>query len=87
MKMCSDCNIEMIENAKLTGQHPFEIGIDGSSDMFVEFFNNEHEVKGLFGKTKMKKDFHSFGISARVCPNCGKVELYINKEDLEKITM
>lgn len=83
MKKCSECNIEMIENAKIEGQHPFEIGMDGSSDIFVEFSNNEHEVKGLFGKTKMKSDFHSLEVKARICPNCGKVELYINPADIK----
>lgn len=84
MKKCNDCGIEMIEDAEITGQHPFEIGVDGSSDIFISFVNGKKEVTNLFGKTKEKKIYCESKLKARICPNCGKVEMYINTNDIKK---
>ena len=32
MKKCSECNIDMIDNCTIEGQHPFEVEIDGQTD-------------------------------------------------------
>lgn len=41
MKKCKECNVEMVEDAKITGQHPFEIGVDGLSNIFISFVNGK----------------------------------------------
>ena len=33
MKKCIDCNTEMIDNCIIEGQHPFELGADGRTDI------------------------------------------------------
>lgn len=82
MKKCNDCKIEMIDNAEITGQHPFELGVDGSSNIFISFLNGKMEVKNLFGNIKVKKIQCNKELKARICPTCGKVELYIDPDDL-----
>ena len=74
MKKCSDCNIKMIDNCIISGQHPFEVGVDGKTNISISIPTNEKsEILGLtFDKVKKER------LKARVCPNCGKVELYIN---------
>lgn len=78
MKKCSDCNIEMINNAEVTGQHPFELGSDGRSDLYISYVDGKVELKGLFGKVRTEDNYCEYSIKARVCPKCGKVELYID---------
>lgn len=70
MKKCNDCNVDMIENIKIEGQHPFEIGIDGQSDLRVR----------IPRKVFMKM----IDVKSRICPQCGKVELYIDPQELQK---
>lgn len=74
MKRCSDCNIEMIENVKISGQHPFEVGVDGRSDIYVHIPTGE---KGSFLGIKYDQEARE-KLLARMCPNCGKIELYVN---------
>ena len=85
MKKCNDCNIEMVENAKINGQHPFELGIEGASDIFISFTNGKREVKNIFGKIKEKENYYEKELKARICPNCGKVELYVEIENKTNI--
>ncbi len=75
MKKCNECNVDMIDNCKVKGQHPFEIGIDGESDISIHIPTNE---KGSFLGIQFDKEITK-ELKARVCPNCGKVELYIDK--------
>lgn len=74
MKICSDCNVEMLENGRIEGQHPFELGVDGQSDISVSIPTNE---QGSFLGIKFNKEIKKQA-KARVCPKCGKVELYID---------
>ena len=74
MKRCSACNIEMIENVKISGQHPFEVGVDGRSDIYVHIPTGE---KGSFLGIKYDQEVRE-KLLARMCPNCGKIELYVN---------
>ena len=78
MKKCSECNIEMIDNCVVEGQHPFELGSDGESDIFVHIPTNE---KGSFLGIKYDKTINLL-VKARVCPKCGKVELYVDSDEL-----
>ena len=82
MKKCNECNIEMIENCIIEGQHPFEIGVDGRTDISVHIPTNE---QGSFIGIKYEKKIE-LQLKARVCPTCGKVEPYVNVSKLnEKI--
>ena len=85
MKVCENCNTPMINNAKITGQHPFELGVDGRSDIYVSYVDGKKEVKGLFGKIKQEENCFEFELMARVCPKCGKVELYIDLDKNENV--
>jgi len=78
MKICKDCNVEMLDNGELKGQHPFEIGVEGESDISVTIPSPE---KGAFFGIKYNKSIEK-RVKVRVCPKCGKLELYIeiNKE-------
>ena len=71
MKKCNECNVEMIENIRIEGQHTFELGASGSSDIEVIL-----PGKGIFSKT--------IKVKSRICPNCGKVELYVDKEKVKE---
>ena len=44
MKKCSDCNVEMIDNCVIEGQHPFEIGVDGRVDISLNVHTGEHQT-------------------------------------------
>ena len=78
MRKCEKCEIEMI-NADLYGEPPFDIDIDKAiSDFSISYINGTKEVKGIFGNIKEKKNYCESKLNAAVCPNCGKVELYID---------
>lgn len=63
--VCDRCNVGMIENVKIEGQHPFELGSDGTS--YLKVYT---KTKGIFLKPNQVK--------CRMCPKCGKIELYID---------
>lgn len=74
MKKCNECNVLMINNCKIEGQHPFEIGTDGSSDISLIIpINEKDSFLGMKYDKIIEKQLY-----ARFCPNCGKVEFYIN---------
>ena len=82
MKKCNECNIEMIDNCIIEGQHPFELGVDGQTDISVHIPTNE---KGSFLGIKYDKQLE-LQLKARVCPNCGKVETYVETDELKEKT-
>ena len=74
MKRCSECNTEMIEDCFLEGQHPFEIGVDGRTDISLNIpLKEEITVLGM-KKNKVK----AITPKARICPTCGKIEFYVD---------
>lgn len=75
MKKCNDCNIEMIENTDL--HTDYVGGIDYEEQIYVDYSQGEKDVKSLFGVSNriIKR------VKARVCPKCGKVELYVDLEN------
>ena len=72
MKKCSECNVEMIEDCIIEGQHPFELGVDGRTDITIHIpTGKKGNILGIkFDKVEEKP------LKARICPNCGKIELY-----------
>lgn len=78
MKECENCKIAMIDNADIIGQHLAEAGRDSMSNIYVSYIDGVKEEKGLFGKVKEVKNHCFFDLKARVCPKCGKVELYVD---------
>ncbi len=77
MKLCSECNVEMKENCRIDGQHPFEIGEDGRSDLYVSIpTGNKSSFIGIPYDVMDR-----YKLKARVCPSCGKIEIYINLQE------
>ena len=72
MKKCSECNCEMVEDCIIRGQHPFEVGMDGRTDISIHVPTGK---KSTFLGLELDKT-NKFKIKARMCPKCGKVELY-----------
>ena len=77
MKKCQDCNFYMRE-VKIDGQHPFEIGVDGRTDLRVHIPTGE---KGSFLGMEIDKSVTE-DVRARVCPKCGKLELFVDTTNL-----
>ena len=80
IKKCDDCGAVMINNCEIEGQHPFELGADGRTDLKV--FVPTGETFSFLGNDVPKRV--SYEMKARVCPKCGKVDLYADintKED------
>ena len=69
---CEKCNVDMMEG-RITGQHPFELGADGRTDISIKISTGE---QGNFLGVKYNKE-KKFGLKAYICPNCKKIEFYI----------
>lgn len=79
MKKCNECNIEMI---------------DGSLYGKPRFMDMDHDIDKFYVdiKTGNKTSFLGLKIdetikvklNVKICPNCGKVEMYINSNEIEK---
>lgn len=79
MKMCSDCNVEMIDNCKIDAQHTFDLSADSSISISLLIPTNE---QGSFLGMKFNKHINE-GLNAKVCPNCGKVDFYISTDQIK----
>ncbi len=77
MKKCQECDFYMRE-VKIEGQHPFELGADGRTDLHVDIPTGE---KGSFLGMEVDKTITK-ELKARVCPKCGKLELFIDPRGL-----
>jgi hypothetical protein len=75
MKKCNECNIEMIENASVSGELMHEIGHDAKSRIFINIpTGRKTSFLGLNIDETIRET-----LKARVCPNCGKVEMYVER--------
>lgn len=81
MKKCNECNEEMIENCKIDAQHPFELGEDGRSDLYLNVPTGDKS--SFIGIPYEMMDIYD--VKARFCPKCGKVELYINPSEKRRV--
>ena len=73
MKKCNDCNVEMIEGVEVFGQQHFEIGPESQSTIYLNIPTGK-KFLGFDRTTRVEP-------LARICPKCGKVELYVNIEE------
>ena len=72
MKKCSDCNIDMVEQTNL--HTDYVGGVKFEEQIYLDYEDEENGTKPLFSNTKITKK----RLKSRVCPKCGKVELYID---------
>lgn len=79
MSKCKDCNAEMI-NGNLYGEPRF-IDMDHDIDKFYVDVETGNTKSFLGLKIKEKNRAQ---LSVKICPNCGKVEMYINPDDIKK---
>ncbi len=80
MKKCQECNFYMRE-VKIDGQHPFELGADGRTDLHVHIPTGEQgEFLGMTIDKSIKTD-----LKARVCPKCGKLEFFVDQNILNQL--
>ncbi len=81
MKRCSECNIEMLDG-NLYGEPRF-IDMDHDIDKFYVKIKTGNTTSFLgfnIDETKTLK------LNVKICPNCGKVEMYINPNEIKDIT-
>ncbi len=77
MKKCNDCGVEMIEDTNLHTDYVGGVSFD--EQIYVDY---KDEVNGT--KMLLSNEKHSIKrVKARVCPNCGKVELYVDLQGNE----
>lgn len=74
MNICKECNVEMI-HTDYVGGFSFE------EQIYLTYTDGKQISKGLFGKEKEKDNYKMKKVKARFCPTCGKVELFIDKND------
>ena len=72
MKKCTDCNVIMIEDTNL--HTDYVGGVKFEEQIYLTYGDEQNGTKPLFGSNKISTK----RVKARVCPNCGKVELYID---------
>ena len=65
MKKCSDCNVEMIEGYGIRADE--KVSIDNKYRLYITKNDTAYYGRRLFD-TEVK---------CRICPECGKVELYV----------
>lgn len=70
MKKCFECNVEMIDNLGIRSDE--SNSINNSYKLYII-----KNPQSFFGRRASKKE-----VSCRICPNCGKVELYIDPNEL-----
>ena len=79
MKKCNDCNTEMIEKTNL--HTDYVGGYSYEEQLYVSYTDGTKLVKGIFGGEKEKDNFVTKRVKARVCPKCGKVELFVDDSE------
>ena len=78
MKKCNDCKVEMIPAKLLTNPLEFTV-LEEARRIELEYVSGTSKTT-IFGKTKEYEEKNSSDLKARLCPKCGKVELYIDIE-------
>ena len=73
MKKCSDCNIEMLEKYNVIPGERITKYIEPNLLYVVVAENNYYNAE------KISDNY----VKCRICPKCGKIELYANPDDLK----
>lgn len=73
MKKCTECNVEMVEDVKISSQLHVEVGPSSQSTIYLNIPTGK-KFLGFDRTTRVEP-------LARICPKCGKVELYVNIEE------
>lgn len=71
MKKCNECNVEMTEGLGIRADEG--VSVDNKFKLYI--VKNE---ESYYGRRLSDNE-----VKCRICPNCGKVELYINPDDLK----
>lgn len=71
MKKCKDCNVEMLEDLGIRADE--QTSIDNMFRLYII-----KKPRDYYGKRISKDE-----VKCRICPECGKVELYINPDNLK----
>lgn len=78
MKICKDCNVEMIEDTNL---HTDPVGgVSFEEKIYLTYVNGTTKTTSLFGKEKEKENRVTERVKARVCPKCKKLELFVESK-------
>lgn len=81
MIKCEKCDVEMLEDTNL---HTDYVGwVSFEEQIYLSYVNGTTTSKNIFGKEKQKENYFTKRVKARVCPNCGKVELYVDLNSQE----
>ena len=81
MKKCSDCNVEMIEDTNI--HTDYVGGVSFEEQIYLSFAYGTHTSKNIFGKEKERANQYTKRVKARLCPQCGKIELYVDVNSSE----
>ena len=73
MKKCSECNVEMVEGLGIRSEDP--VDVENNHRLYIVTREDDYYARRIS---------HKHNVRCRICPNCGKVELFINPEDLRK---
>ncbi len=75
MKNCNDCNTAMVEDANI--HTDYVGGVSFEEQIYLTYDDEKNGKKPLLGSKKISTK----RVKARVCPNCGKVELYVDLKE------
>lgn len=82
MKKCNECNCDMIDNCSIKGKHPFEVDVKERVDISIHIPTGEK--RSFFG---IPYDVsNQYEVKARICPKCGKIELYAQLNNDQETT-
>ncbi len=81
MVKCERCNVEMIEETNL--HTDYVGGVSFEEQIYLTYVNGKTVSKGLFGKEKERDNNTTKRVKARVCSNCGKIELFVDTNSQE----
>ena len=80
MKKCNECNVDMIEDTNL--HTDYVGGVSFEEQIYLSYVKGTKNVTNIFGKEKEKDNDVTERVKARVCPVCGKLELFVSSDDI-----
>lgn len=80
MKKCGECKVDMIEDTNL--HTDYVGGVNFEDKIYLSYVNGTEKVTNMFGKEKEKNNYVTKRVNVRVCPNCGKMELFVSDNNI-----